>query len=61
MPLLKATILKVLFFLIILISFPFCGKKSQRENAIKKETLNKSKSEEVETSFLSKWEMLPIQ
>jgi len=51
MPLLKATIFKVLFFLIILICFPFCGQKSQRESSIKKEAFNKSKVEEVETSF----------
>ena len=50
-PLLKATIFKVLFFLIIIISFPFCGKKSQRENSIRKEAFNKSKVEEIETSF----------
>lgn len=51
MPLLKVSIFKVLFFLIIIISFPFCGKKSQRENAVRKEAFNKSKDEEVETSF----------
>lgn len=51
MPLLKATIFKVLFFLILIICFPFCGKKSQRETSVKKEAFNKSKVEEVETSF----------
>jgi len=51
MPLLKATLFKFFFLLIIIICFPFCGKKSQRENAIKKEAFNKSKVEEVETSF----------
>jgi hypothetical protein len=51
MPRLKATFFKVFFLLIILISFPFCGKKSQRESSIKKETFNKSKEEEIESSF----------
>lgn len=50
-PLLKASFFKVFFLLIIIICFPFCGKKSQRENSIKKEAFNKSKVEEVETSF----------
>lgn len=50
-PLLKAPFFKVLSLLIILICFPFCGKKSQRESSIKKEAFNKSKVEEVETSF----------
>ena len=51
MPPLKAVIFKVLFFLIFLISFASCGKKSQRENAIKKESFTDTKKDEIETSF----------
>ncbi len=51
MPRLKAVIFKVLFLLIFLIIFSSCGKKSQGESSIKKEAFNKSKKEEIETSF----------
>jgi len=51
MPPLKAVIFKVLFFLMIILYFASCGKKSQRESSFKKETFNKNHTEEIETSF----------
>ncbi|SDY27155.1 protein of unknown function [Flavobacterium aquidurense] len=50
MPPIKAAIFKVLFLLIFTVSFSSCGEKSKRENS-KKEAFNKSKNEEIETSF----------
>lgn len=48
---LRALIFNVLFLLIFIVCFSSCGKKSQRESSVKKESFNKSKDEEVETSF----------
>jgi hypothetical protein len=50
-PLLKASIFKVLFLLIFIVSFSSCGKKNQQSNSFKKEAFNKSNNEELENSF----------